>query len=116
MRSIIILFLLTVSTVAFAQSNSIKGEILNENGVALISSTVVLLNPADSTMQYFGISSTTGEFEIKGIKQGTYLLQVAFIGYETIYINVTIPYKNNGNLGPIPMTPNPVSIDEIQSF
>ena len=114
MRSIIILFLLSLSAAAFTQSNSIKGEILNENGVALISSTVVLLNPADSTMQYFGITGTSGGFEIKGIKQGTYLLQVAFIGYETIYINITIPYKNNGNLGPIPMTPNPVSIDEIK--
>ena len=114
MRVIIILFLLTLSTAVFAQSNNIKGEILDENGVALTSSTVVLLNPADSTMQYFGISNTSGEFEIKGIKQGTYLLQVAFIGYETIYINITIPYKDNGNLGSIPMTPNPVSIDEIK--
>ena len=63
------MILLLIPAGLFSQSNSLKGEILNETGSPLTSSTVVLLNPADSTMQYFGISGTTGEFEIKNIRK-----------------------------------------------
>jgi len=113
MRVSLILVLLTVSAGVFAQNNVLTGEILNENGEPMTSSTVVLLNPADSTMAYFGISGTGGQFEIKNIKGGNYLLQIAFIGYETIYSTIDIPYKNGGNLGPIPMMPKPVTLDEV---
>lgn len=113
MRLLSILVLLLIPAGLFSQSFSLKGEILNETAYPLTSSTVVLLNPADSTMQYFGISGTSGEFEIKNIKKGKYLAQVAYIGYETLYLNIEIPYKDNGNLGPIPMVPKLVSLDEV---
>ncbi len=113
MRFTLIFLFILFSGVVSAQSNRLTGEILSETGTPLTSSTVVLLNPADSTMQYFGISGTSGLFEIKNIKSGDYLMQVAFIGYETIYSNIEIPYKNNGEFGPIPMIPKLVSLDEV---
>jgi hypothetical protein len=113
MRIFSLLILFSLSTGAFAQSNFLKGEVLNDVGAPLTSSTVVLLNPADSTMQYFGISGTSGQFEIKNIKSGKYLMQIAFIGYETIYIIIDVPFKNNGDVGPIPMMQKTVSLDEV---
>lgn len=113
MRIFSFLAFLILSAGVSAQSNYLKGDILNENGEPLTSSTVVLLDPADSTMQYFGISGTSGQFEIKNIKSGKYLMQVAFIGYETIYSILDVPYKNGGDLGPIPMIPKTVSLDEV---
>jgi len=113
MRLIYSLILLLIPAGVFSQSFSLKGEILNNTGSPLTSSTVVLLNPADSTMQYFGISGTDGKFEIKNIKRGNYLMQAAFIGYETLYLPIDIPYKNNGDLGPIPMAPRLVKLDEV---
>ncbi len=113
MRTVKVLFFLLISSVTFAQTNSINGNIIDENGEPLTSSTVVLLNPADSTMQYFGISNSSGQFEIKNIKQGNYLMQIAFIGYQTIYNNISFPVENRGDLGYIPMSPRPVSLDEV---
>ncbi|MCD4769611.1 MAG: outer membrane beta-barrel protein [Bacteroidales bacterium] len=113
MRTVKVLFFLLISSVTFAQTNSISGNIIGENGEPLTSSTVVLLNPADSTMQYFGISNSSGLFEIKNIKQGNYLMQIAFIGYQTIYKNISFPVENGGDLGFIPMIPKPVSLDEV---
>jgi len=111
--STVLFLLLSGTAAAFSQVNLIRGEIINETGSPLVSSTVVLLNPADSTMQYFGISGTTGQFEIKNIKEGHYLLQVAFIGYETFYKQLDIPFAPDGNMGFIPLSPRTVNLDEV---
>jgi len=113
MRTVIALIGFFIPLSLFAQNYSIHGEILDEEAMAMPSATVVLLNPADSTLQYYGISNREGRFEIKGIKEGTYLMQVAFIGYNTIYNKLEIPYDENGNLGTLIMTPKPVSMGEV---
>ncbi len=114
MRTIISFFLLVFTLSAYSQSNTISGEILDETGTPLPSSTVVLLNPVDSTMQYFSITGTSGNFEIKGIKKGDYLLQSAYIGYNSFYMDISIPAQNKGNLGKIELMPSPVSMDAVQ--
>lgn len=114
MRNIIVLLFLSFSLTSFSQSNTIRGEVLDEKGVPLPSSTVVLMDPADSTMQYFGITSSNGYFEIKGIKKGEYLLQAAFIGYKSYYKNITTPFTNNGELGIIVLAPTPVEMEGVQ--
>jgi len=113
MRTVIALVAFIIPLSLFAQNYSIHGEILDEEAMAMPSATVVLLNPSDSTLQYFGVSNKEGRFEIKGIKEGSYLLQIAFIGYNTIYNNIEIPYEDNGNLGTVIMTSRPVSMGEV---
>ncbi len=113
MRTFIVIILFILPSSLFAQINSLKGEILDENAEAMPSATAILLNPADSTLQYFGVSSSSGRFEIKNIRQGRYLLQVAFIGYNTIYQDIEIPFRDAGDIGTVIMTPKPVSLDEI---
>jgi len=113
MRIAIALFLLILQTSLYGQSNVLFGEILDETTQAMPSATAILLNPADSTLQYFGVTNTAGRFEIKNIKQGNYLLQIAFIGYETIYRSIGIPFKDNGDIGTVIMTPEPVALDEV---
>lgn len=114
MRTILSTFLFVVSLTAYSQTNTINGEILDETGNPLPSSTVVLLDPADSTMQYFSITGSSGAFEIKGIRKGDYLLQSAYIGYNSFYQDISIPAQNNGKLGKISLTPSPVSMDAVQ--
>jgi len=113
MRTVIVLILLIIPSYMLGQVNSIKGEILDENAVPMPSATAILLNPSDSTLQYFGVSNATGKFEIINIKQGRYLLQIAYIGYQTIYKNIEIPYKDAGDMGTVIMIPKPVSLDEV---
>ncbi|HUS87429.1 MAG TPA: outer membrane beta-barrel protein [Bacteroidales bacterium] len=113
MRTVKVIILMMLSVAAYAQNYSLHGEILDEKATPMTSSTVVLLHPDDSTLQYFGISNQGGYFEVKNIRAGNYLLQVAFIGYETIFKNISIPFDDGGNLGSVIMIPKPVSLDEV---
>lgn len=113
MRVLIASILLLVPSLLFGQGNSLRGEIIDENAQPMPSATAILLDPADSTLLYFGVSSASGRFEITNIKQGQYLLQVAFIGYTTIYKHIEIPYEDSGDIGTIIMIPEPFSLDEV---
>ena len=100
MRQLIftMLIMLTFSLSGLAQ-HTIKGRILDDQGEPLSHATVALLNPTDSTLTYFGITNVKGEYQIKQIKEGEYLLQYSFVGMETVYEKVSIPSDTGENFG-----------------
>ncbi|MFZ5432007.1 MAG: outer membrane beta-barrel protein [Bacteroidota bacterium] len=100
-------------SLGFAQTWPLTGEVITEDQSPLVYATVVLLNPADSTMQAYGITNRDGKFDIKNIRKGDYLLQVAFLGYETFYRPVSIPSEGN-QAGRITMKPRLVDVGEVQ--
>ncbi len=114
MRIFLNLLFLSLSLTAFSQSNNLKGTVFDDTGSPLPSSTVVLLDPDDSTMQYFGITGTEGDFAIKGIKKGAYLLQAAFIGHKTYYKDIVMPYSNDGSIGAILLQANAEQLEGVQ--
>ena len=114
MKNLIVIALLGLSLNALGQSSSIRGNIFNEEGKPISFSTAVLLNPVDSTMEFYGITNKQGEFEIKNIKKGNYLLQIAYLGYETIYKSLKIPEENIGNIGTYIMKYADQNIDEVE--
>src|SRR5664280_154813 len=65
-------------------------------------------------MLYFAITGNNGQFEIRNIKKGDYLLQVSLITYRTIYRNLTFPSSSGENIGTIIMIPRPVGLSEVQ--
>ena len=114
MRLSILLFLFISLTLKInSQVSAIKGNISEENSTPIGYASLVLLNPSDSTMAYYGITNEQGFFEIKGIKSGKYLLQVAFIGHQTVYMELQIPSSDKGNLGSIVMKSRPVILGEV---
>lgn len=72
-------------------AQKISGKVQDSAGIALPSISVSLLNPTDSTFAFFDITNTEGHFDIKVAKDGTYLLQVAALGYQTYYREITVP-------------------------
>ena len=76
---------LHLAVIFYAQNVTIQGVLADTLNEPLMSATVVLLNPQDSTMEYFAITSTTGNFKIKGIKRGKYIFQASYLGYESIF-------------------------------
>lgn len=78
-------------TPAAAQENAVHGNIFDTGGEPLPYATAVLLDPADSTLQFYAISDEKGAFRIPAVRQGDYLMQVAFMGYNTLYRKVSIP-------------------------
>lgn len=97
-----------------AQVSSVNGLVTNEKGEPLPSATVVLLDPSDSTMISFGISNAEGAWEIKAVRPGNYLMQFAFLGYETAYRAIESPLKDGPFWGVMAMTPKPVNLDGVQ--
>jgi hypothetical protein len=96
---------------AFGQNWSLTGRLFDDRAEPLVSGTVVLLNPADSTMEFFGVTNAQGMFEIRKIKEGSYLLQASFIGFQTFYHLLTIPRTEGEDVGDIVMRPLPVDLE-----
>ena len=99
----VVLSLLAISV--FGQLNKLTGDVTDDQGKGLPAATVVLLSPSDSTMMYFGISSSEGHWEIKNIKSGSYLMQFAFLGFETEWRNISLPYDKGEYWGIMAMKP-----------
>jgi len=99
---------------ALAQTNSVYGDVLDEKGGGLGYATVALMNPADSTLAFFGITNVGGHFEIRNTKPGDYLMQVAYLGYQTQYRRLTLPLEGGNGFGAIVMKPTPVNLRELQ--
>jgi len=103
-----------LSMAVLAQSNTLTGEILDEKGEGLGYATVALMYPADSTLAFFGVTNVGGHFEIRNTKPGDYLMQVAYLGYKTLYRTVKLPLLTGNSFGAIVMQPCPISLKEFQ--
>lgn len=98
---------------ATAQQN-LTAQIIDETGKPLKYATVSLLSHSDSTLQFFGISTESGQVSIKAVKPGSYLLQSAMLGRKTFYRTVTTPMSNGGDLGAIIMDKAGVNMKQVE--
>jgi len=119
------ILLLGIGSSAMAQtSGSIKGKLVDTTSKqSLKDATVTLLDARDSTLELFGLAKEDGSFEILNISFGTYLVHIAFQGYEPVFKTITIskaePVNNFGrvymkqsfnDLGNVTVTQSPISI------
>lgn len=109
---ITLFLLLWLPLIGLGQQTTISGNIFDESGTPLPYATAVLLDPADSTLQFYGISNQDGRFEIKQVKPGNYLLQIAFMGFETFYKTMQIPGENS-NLGVIALKQKKLNLEGV---
>jgi hypothetical protein len=101
---------------SFAQSNrwSVTGIIQDEKGNGMPSATITLLHPVDSTLVTFGVTSSSGGFEIKNLRDEVLLLQVSFLGFETFHQNISRPNESNSfALGVVTLKEATADFDEI---
>lgn len=82
-RFLVLSMVMTFTTIVTAQSNriSIKGEIQDTLGEPLIESTILLLDPSDSTLITYSRADANGKFEFKNLRPRDYLVKVSFIGF-----------------------------------
>jgi hypothetical protein len=96
---------------SYGQGLRLTGMLFDDQAEPLASGTVVLLNPADSTMEFFGITDAAGRFEIRDIRAGSYLLQASFMGFRTFYHPLTLPGPEGPDAGDIVLQPLPVDLE-----
>ena len=80
MRKLIVFILLTITSVSMAQKFSIRGNVSDTLLNPMTAATVMLLNAKDSSLVNFGVTNTTGVFEIKNVNKGVYQLKINGIG------------------------------------
>lgn len=83
-----------------ASAAEIKGKVVDSESKGLIGATIRLLD--DGGKLITGSNSTSGgAFSLKSVKNGSYKVEVTFIGYETVDKKVTIRGDKDVNLGTI---------------
>jgi hypothetical protein len=100
MKDVYLFFILLIfCTVSAQQTTSlktievgiVKGKILDKKSASPIEfATITLMNQADSSIINGTVSSKTGDFEIKGIAYGNYLIKTKYIGDVVNYNDVVI--------------------------
>lgn len=108
-------FILNCMSMAAQQGKvEIKGSLVEKtSGEPIEAATIRLLSGLDSTMKAGVASNDKGQFSLKNIAAGTYLLHVSFVGYEPVYQPIRITGRSSSiDLGVIKMEENSIVLGE----
>ena len=92
---------------AYSQEN-IRGKVIDTEANPIIGVNCVLYNLPDSTLITGAATDLDGYFELNVKENKEYLLQISFVGYETLN-RVCLP----GNLGDIVLNEDALLLDEV---
>ena len=108
------LFLL-LSIASFAQKGTLKGRLIDSvDGQSLRSASITVLEAQDSTLEVFGLSDADGNFNLRGISQGQFIVKITFEGYKTVRKRITInKEKLIADLGNIYMKIKAKELEEV---
>ncbi len=99
--TIAILFLFSFS--AFSQKANLSGVLINGNEqTPVYNSVIALLTPIDSILYKFTRSDKKGNFNLKNVKAGNYILMTSHSQYAD-YVDGIIVNENEKNMGTIPL-------------
>lgn len=87
------LFIIIGTVTAFAQG-SVKGKVLDKQTDEVMEFVNVVVETPAGKLVKGAITDVGGQFFISGLKDGTYKLQVSFVGYKTLTRQFTISAKN----------------------
>jgi hypothetical protein len=102
MRFFLLTTLLLSSYGLFSQNITINGMVIDSVlKKPLNSATISLANAKDSSLLSFTRSEDDGYFEVKNVKAGKYLLSISYIGYEHLWLSLTVGANAKVDLGNI---------------
>ncbi|MDR2918052.1 MAG: carboxypeptidase-like regulatory domain-containing protein [Tannerella sp.] len=106
--------LLSFSFCAFAQKNEIKGRIVEKSEDALnpVGYVNMALLKTDSMFVTGTTSDENGNFNLKGVESGNYILSASFLGYEKVHVELN-NLSESIDLGDIRLAPTSISLNEV---
>ena len=110
MRKLFLIILLLQTTGLIAQKYSFSGIVFDNKGNVVPYATVAMLDTADSTLTFYAVSNSSGNFEINNITAGSFILQTSFLGYKTNYSPIKIPQENSAGIKSIVMEAAPINL------
>lgn len=115
-RCFLLLILLIVSGVAFAQQGGVEvtGVVIEQgNNEPVEQATVRLLSVKDSTLVRGVASNRNGSFTLKNVKAGNYLLHISFVGFDPLYQPLRITGKTDPvNVGKLELSDGAIQLGE----
>lgn len=108
MRTFTFVFFWLLSVAAAAQTParvSVRGQLTDTTGTALPEATVMLLMPRDSSLVQYGRSDEKGNFELRSVRRGTYLLKTSYSGFLPAQKAFTTEEGATTDLGTMKMKP-----------
>ncbi|MDD4514227.1 TonB-dependent receptor [Massilibacteroides sp.] len=115
-RFLFIVWLLVSPILVFAQQNkvSVIGQVVEEgNDSPIEQATVRLLSVKDSTLIGGVVTEKSGNFTLKSIRPGNYLLHVSFVGFDHLYQPLSITGKKNPvNVGKLALSDGVIQLGE----
>ncbi|WP_126972033.1 outer membrane beta-barrel protein [Gynurincola endophyticus] len=102
-RFVLALIVTIISVPALAQKGSVSGTLKDTIYVDILSNaTVTIKKAADSSLVTYALSNDKGEFNIKGLDIGRYIVQISYQSYRPYVKTFSIAADNlNVNLGSI---------------
>ncbi|MFV8375829.1 TonB-dependent receptor [Flavobacterium sp. LB1P71] len=101
----LIIVITTCSANLFAQEGKIQGKVTDDKGVGLPGSTVVIEGNNKST-----VTDSNGDFTIGKLNDGTYKINISYIGFTTQKASVKVP--QSGKLS-ISLKEDEAALDEV---
>ncbi|MBR1934553.1 MAG: carboxypeptidase-like regulatory domain-containing protein, partial [Muribaculaceae bacterium] len=98
-----------------AGAATINGIVIDSSdSTGMIQATVKLLRANKDSTYIKGTSTDmNGVFDLKGVKEGKYVLKFSYIGYNDLTVKVNVGSDGRDvNLGVLEMTPNTVMLNE----
>ncbi|MBO6517156.1 MAG: TonB-dependent receptor [Bacteroidia bacterium] len=106
-RVVAFCFLLIQTTLTLAQSSVVSGVAIDSsNQKPLEYTSVVLLKSSDSSNVAFTFTEPDGRFEFKNIKEGSYVLQLYYTGYNLQSVPLVLSANQTKALGNIVLAPS----------
>ncbi|MGH1438079.1 MAG: TonB-dependent receptor domain-containing protein [Lewinella sp.] len=87
MKNMITLLLLAMGFLAQSQSASIKGQLQDPDGEAVVFANVALYNSTDSTLVKVETTDEAGVFRIQGLSPGSFNLSATYVGAADLWQN-----------------------------
>lgn len=92
-RSIVALTLIVMNLCVLVAAD-VTGTVKDKLGEPMIEATIKLLAAKDSSFVKGGTTNLDGKFTLKGVRNGSYIIQASYIGYDNSYAGVKVGGQN----------------------
>jgi len=112
-RTLLLMAVMILTALSAEAQRTVSGVVVDgDQKEPVIQATVALLK-ADSTLAGNAVTNTDGRFSMTAPADGRFLLRITYVGYKTLYKNVTMQGKPV-NVGTITITPDSKLLKEVE--
>ena len=115
MKRFLLSSILLLSAMVLQAQGIVKGRVLDKQTDEAIQFVNIKVSDANGKMVGGGITDVKGHFSVNGLKDGTYKLEVSFVGYKTVNRTFQLtPQKRTQHYASIYLTEDSKTLKEVQ--